>query len=82
MGRSGSRFLDHWHDRRIELPDGDTLLYVQMDEPAPPRLECARTVRRGAITREEAHGWLVELGHADAGLRVPSAAPLGPGAVR
>ncbi len=81
MGRGNRSFLDDWQDRRVDLPDGDTLHYVAMAQPAPTRLECPRTARRGAICREEAHRLLVELGHADAGLRVPGAGALGAGAV-
>ncbi len=82
LGRGNRRFLDDWHDRRVDLPDGDTLHHVAMAQPAPTRLEYPRTARHGAISRKEALRLLVQLGHADGGLRVSTtAASLGAGAV-
>ena len=72
MSRRSRRFREHWHDRTVALPDDDVLRYVVMDEPAPPRLECPRTGRLGAIWPGKAMAMLAELDHPDARLRVPS----------
>ena len=66
--RSSHRFRDHWHYRSVALPDGDTLSYVVMDEPAPPRLECPRSDRYGGLDHAEAIGLLRAAGHPDAEL--------------
>ena len=47
------------------------LTWVVIDEPAPPRLEAFRLASAGAIHHARAVAILVELGHPDAGLRVP-----------
>jgi hypothetical protein len=60
-----------WHRRRLVLPDGDVLTWIVIDEPAPPRLEAFRLASSGAIHHARAVAIRAELGHPDAGLRVP-----------
>ena len=69
MGRGRGHLA--WHRRRLELPDGDVLTWVVIDEPAPPRLECFRLASVGAIHHQRAVAILAEHAHPDAGLRVP-----------
>ena len=52
---------------RLELPDGEVLTWVVIDEPAPPRLECFRLHSTGAIH------------HARASPSSPNTATLTPG---
>ena len=79
--RSSNRFRDHWHYRSVALPDGDTLSYVIMDEPAPPRLECPRTVLRGALWPGEALRLLASIGHPDAALPARTGGTFGHGPI-
>ena len=72
MGRRGRHaFLDHWHRRRMELPKGDVLRWVLIDNPArPQRAEFFRRVSPHGTSRgmhpTEARRLLAEHGHTDA----------------
>ena len=75
MGRRGRShaFLDHWHRRTLELPDGDVLRWVLMDDPArPPIAEAFRRTspdcssRYRSVHPTEARRLLAEHGHPDA----------------
>ncbi len=70
MGRDHShRFLEHWHRRTVDLPDGDRLHYIVIDHPdRPAQFECPRTERRGAIHSPDAARMLAELDHPDAAI--------------
>ena len=82
MGRPASRhaFLDHWHHRRLELPDGSTLTWVAMAHVVPRRVECfavdGRPVHPSVGVRA-----LVAAGHPDAMLASPGESTFGPGRV-
>ena len=54
--------------RAVDLPDGDMLRWVFIDDPAHrrPHAECFRTDRRGNLHPTEARRLLDELGHPDA----------------
>ena len=71
MGRRGRShaFLEHWHDRSLELPDGDTLRWVLIDDPQHrgPHAECFRLDGRG-VDPAEARRLLADLRHPDAEL--------------
>ena len=69
-GRS-HKFLDHWHRRALELPDGETLHWTLMDDPArPPHAECFRLTAADGASRllhaTEAVKLLAEHDHPDA----------------
>lgn len=72
VGRRGRHaFLDHWHRRHLELPDGTTLHWVLMAAPGRvPAAECFRiTTEHGAsrgVHPTEAVRLLTEHGHPDA----------------
>ena len=72
MGRRGRphSFLEHWHGWALELPDGDVVRWVLMDDPqhSAPHAECFRTDRRGNLHPAEARHLLLEHGHPDAEL--------------
>ena len=82
MGRRGGRhaFLDHWHHRSLELPDGATLTWVAMSHVEPHRVECfavdGQPVHPSAGARA-----LVAAGHPDGTLASPSETAFGPGRV-
>ena len=72
MGRRGRShaFLQHWHDRELELADGDVLRWVLIDDPQHrgPHAECFRSEGRGNLHPTEARRLLAEHGHPDADL--------------
>ena len=67
--RRSHSFLEHWHDRHLELPDGATLTWVLVDDPRHrgPHAECFRLDGRG-LHATDARGLLLEHGHPDAEL--------------
>ena len=74
MGRRGRHaFLDHWHRRNLERPDGHVLRWVLMDDPA--RAPIAEAFRRSSpditsrgVHPTEARRLLAEHEHLDAEL--------------
>ena len=74
MGRRGRHaFLDHWHARTLDLPDGDVLRWVPINDPArAPIVECFRRTSPDGSSRAvhavEARRLLEAAGHPDAEL--------------
>ncbi len=73
------RFFDDWHRHSIDLPDGDSLTWIVIAEPAPARVECPRTGRRGTIDVSVAMAMLAEVGHPDAQLAARTTPTFGAG---
>jgi hypothetical protein len=67
MGRGGNRFLEHWSDRRLDLPDGRRLTWTAMFGYDPPVAECFRLDGR-PIAAADARRLLVAADHPDAEL--------------
>src|SRR5262245_44645433 len=71
MGRGGNGFKRYWHDRRAELPDGDTLRYLVIARPGVvPFVAYFRTDHRGGLHPTQGRRLLEEIHHPDAGLEV------------
>ena len=70
MGRRGRHaFLDHWHDRHLDLPDGDVLRWLIIDDPARPAwVAYCRSDRRGGLHWSVGVAILRAAGHPDADL--------------
>lgn len=81
VGRRGrsQKFLDHWHQRDLELAGGDRLTWLLIDDPAHPA-QCFSLISAGGTIRllhaTEALELLVAHHHADAE-HVPLATPVG-----
>jgi hypothetical protein len=79
LGRGGHQFVDQRRRPSVELPDGDTLSWLVLDEPSPARVECPRIERRGPLHPSIAMALLAEVDHPDAELDARAEPILGPG---
>ena len=69
MGRGGRGFRQHWHDRHLELPDGDVLRWLVIDDPGrEPWVAYYRSDRRGALHWSKGVAILRAVEHPDADL--------------
>ena len=69
MGRGGRGFRQHWHDRQLDLPDGDVLRWLVIDRPGrEPWVVYYRSDRRGGLHWSEGVELLRRHGHPDAEL--------------
>jgi hypothetical protein len=77
MGRRGSSsFRDYWHDRSLELDDGDVLRWLVIATPGrEPRIAYFRRDRAGVVHASAGVELLRRAGHSDAELRIPADAP-------
>jgi len=69
MGRRGHGFRQHWHHRSLDLPDGDVLRWLVIDDPGrAPWVAYYRSDRRGGLHWSKGLAILRATGHPDAEL--------------
>lgn len=75
MGRNSRSFLDHWHDRTMELADGRVLRWGVIASPGREPWVAWFRVDGAGLHAAEGRRLLAEHGHADAVLPIRDDVP-------